>query len=224
MFIGHYAVALAAKKVSPKISLGTLFLSAQFVDLLWPLFLLLGWEHVRIKPGDTAFTPLDFYDYPISHSLLAAIGWSLFVGMVYAAVRRYRAGAIVAACCVFSHWLLDALTHRPDLPLNMTGGTRVGLGLWNSVAGSVIVEGLLFVAGVVIYVRSTTARDGVGRYGFWLLLVVLVCIYVANMAGPPPPDPGVIAIAGNAGWLFVVWAYWIDRHRLPANPDTRGNA
>src|SRR3989339_132004 len=121
MFIGHYAVALAAKKGAPKVSLGTLFIAAQLVDLLWPLFLLLGLEHVRIDPGNTAFTPLDFYDYPITHSLVGAVGWSMLLGGVYYGFRRERKSAVVIGLVVFSHWILDLITHRPDLPLGLGG-------------------------------------------------------------------------------------------------------
>ena len=212
MFIGHYAVALAAKKVAPKTSLGTLFLAAEFVDLLWPLLLLLGLEHVRIDPGNTAFTPLDFYDYPISHSLIGACVWSLVVGLVYFSVRKDKRSSLVVGLCVLSHWLLDFVTHRPDLPLGY-GGPVVGLGLWNSVAGTTIVEGILFVAGLTIYVKATQKKDRIGVYGFWSMIVMLTLMYAGNSAGTPPPNTQIIAIAGNASWLFVLWAYWADKHR-----------
>ena len=176
MFIGHYAVALGAKKAAPAVSLGTLFLAAQLVDLLWPIFLLVGLEHVRISPGNTAMTPLDFYDYPISHSLLGGIVWSVIMGGAFYAVRRRSKDAIVLGLCVFSHWLLDFLTHRPDLPLGIGTNVFFGLGLWNSVPGTVIVEVLLFAAGIWLYIRATSAKDRIGSYGFWGLALVLVLI------------------------------------------------
>jgi hypothetical protein len=214
MFIGHFAVALAAKKAAPKTSLGTLFIAAQFVDLLWPILLLLGLEHVRIEPGNTAVTPLDFYDYPISHSLLGAVCWSLATGFIYYSVRKDGRGGLVVGGAVLSHWVLDFLTHRPDLPL-WFGGPAVGLGLWNSFIGTVVVEGLLFAAGIVIYLRVTREKDRIGLYGFWGLIVVLALIYIANLTGGAPPNTQVIAVASNALWLFVFWAYWVDRHRQP---------
>ena len=213
MFIGHFAVALAAKKAAPRTSLGTLLMAAQLVDLLWPLFLLLGLEHVRIDPGNTAVTPLDFYDYPLTHSLAAAVLWSLLLGILYRLIRRDLRGAFVVGACVLSHWVLDFLTHRPDLPLWFTGSTRLGAGLWNSVAGTVVVEAGMFAAGVALYVRTTRRRDRTGSYAFWSLVAVLFAIYCVNLFGPPPPDPQAIAIAGNAAWLFVLWAYWADSHR-----------
>ncbi len=215
MFIGHYAVALAAKRAAPKVSLGTLFLSAQLADLLWPLFLLLGVEHVRIAPSNTAVTPIDFYDYPISHSLVGSIVWSFTLGLLYYAMRREKRSASIIALSVFSHWILDFLTHRPDLPLGFGRNTYFGLGLWNSVAGTLVLELALFIAGVIVYLQTTVAKDRSGSYGFWALTVILAVIYFGNIFGPPPPSEFAIAIAGNASWLFVLWAYWIDRHRNP---------
>ncbi|GAF80652.1 unnamed protein product [marine sediment metagenome] len=213
MFIGHYAVAFAAKKPAPETSLGTLFLAAQFVDHLWPIFSILGLEHVRIAPGITAVVPLDFYDYPYSHSLLAAVVWALAFALIYFAVRRYPRGAWVVGAAVLSHWLLDLLTHRPDLPLAPGSDTVVGLGLWNSFAGTVVVEGALFLVGVVIYSRMTRAKDKTGHFALWGLVAFLVVMYVVNLLGPPPPNESVIPYVGLALWLFVGWAYWIDRHR-----------
>jgi membrane-bound metal-dependent hydrolase YbcI (DUF457 family) len=215
MFIGHYAVALAAKKAAPKTSLGTLFIGAQLVDLLWPLFLLAGVEHVRLDPGNTVVTPLDFYDYPISHSLLGTALWALLFGVLYFAIRKYRTGAIVAGLCVLSHWVLDFLTHRPDLPLTFRGEQRFGLGLWNSIPGTLIVELGMFIVGILIYVRTTKKKDRIGSLAFWGLMGIILVIYFSNLFGPPPPEPGVIAIAGNAAWLFIIWAYWADKHRTP---------
>ncbi len=213
MFLGHYAVALAAKKAAPRTSLGTLFIAAQFIDLLWPLLLLAGLEHVRIAPGDTAVTPLDFHDYPISHSLLGVIMWGLLLGGLYYGFRREGRAAIVLGLVVLSHWILDLLTHRPDLPLGIGGDARVGLGLWNSLPGTLLVEIGLYGVGLFVYLKTTKAVKGAGTYGFWALIGVLFVIYIANIFGPPPPDVSMIAYAGNLGWLFVIWAYWVDRNR-----------
>src|SRR5437588_9872370 len=116
MFIGHFAVGFAAKKYAQRTPLVLLLAAPLFADLLWPIFLLLGWEHVRIDPGNTRFTPLDFYDYPISHSLVAAIGWSVLFGGIYFTVRRRASVAVLLGAGVLSHWGLDFLVHRPDLP------------------------------------------------------------------------------------------------------------
>jgi hypothetical protein len=212
MFIGHFAVAYAAKKAAPKVSLGTLFISAQLVDLLWPLFLLLGIEHVRIAPGITAFTPLDFYAYPYTHSLAGVIFWTVLAGAVYYSVRRDKKSAMVIAAVVFSHWLLDLATHRPDLPIGFAGSPLVGLGLWNSIPATLLIELALFGLGIWTYLGSTRSKDRVGSYGFWGLAILLVLVYLANVFGPPP-SAEMIAIAGNATWLFVLLGYWIDKHR-----------
>ncbi len=213
MFLGHYAVALSAKRVAPNASLGTLVMASQFIDLLWPLLLLAGVEHVRLDPGNTVVTPLDFYDYPVSHSLVGVLLWGGIVGGVYFALRRSWTNSLVVGLAVVSHWVLDLIVHRPDLPLHFTGEPRVGLGLWNSLPLTLVLELGLLAVGTFLYVGATKAKDRTGSYGLAGLLVVLVGIYVANVVGPPPPDVGMIGIAGNASWLFVLWAAWIDRHR-----------
>ncbi len=216
MFIGHIAVALGAKKAAPKVSLGTLIMAAQFVDLLWPIFLLLGVEHVRINPGDTAFTPLDFYDYPVSHSLVTGIGWAIAFGLVYYVVRRSARNAWILGACVLSHWVLDFISHRPDLPLVPGFNKYVGLGLWNSVPATIAVEGALFVVGIVLYLRSTAALDRIGKYSFWSFIIFLIIVATGNIAGSLPPNATALAVVGMAVWLLVLWAYWIDRHRRPS--------
>jgi len=213
MFIGHYAVGLAAKKAAPQVSLGTLFIAAQFLDLLWPIFLLLGLERVEIAPGNTAFTPLAFVYYPFTHSLVAALAWATLFAFLYLTTRRSSRGAILVWVAVVSHWVLDALTHRPDLPLYPGSETLFGFGLWNSVAGTLIVEAILYALGVVLYRKATRALDRIGSYGFWALIIVLALIYAANVFGPPPPNVRVLAVVALFQWLFVFWAYWVDRHR-----------
>ena len=224
MFIGHIAVALGAKKAAPKVSLGTLIMAAQFVDLLWPVFLLLGLEHVRIAPGDTAFTPLDFYDYPISHSLLTGIGWSLGFGLTYYALRRSARNAWIVGICVLSHWALDFVSHRPDLQIMPGMKLYVGLGLWNSVPATILVEAGLFAAGIILYLRTTSPLDRIGVYAFWSFIAFLVIIAAGNIAGGPPPNVTVLAIVAMAVWLLVLWAYWIDRHRAPVSGAKRSMA
>ncbi len=215
MFIGHIAVAMGAKKAAPTVSLGTLIMAAQFVDLLWPIFLLLGVEHVRINPGDTAYTPLDFYDYPVSHSLVSGVAWAIVFGLIYYAFRRSRRNALVVGALVLSHWLLDFIVHRPDLPLVPGLNSYVGLSLWNSIPATIAVEGALFVIGIVVYLRSTVASDRVGKYSFWSFIIFLIIVAAGNIAGGPPPSVTVLAIVAMAVWLLVLWGYWIDRHRRP---------
>ena len=213
MFLGHFGVGFGAKRAAPGTSLGTLFLSAQFVDILWPTLLLAGIERVEIRPGVTQVTPLDFVSYPVSHSLALVACWGALFGSVYWILRRYAVGAIITAAAVISHWLLDAVVHRPDLPLVPGGAAKLGLGLWNSPGATLVVEGAIFAAGVLLYLRSTIAVGRAGRYGTAALIALLLLIYAANFAGPPPPTVAMIAWAGQAQWLLVAFGYWLDRHR-----------
>ena len=216
MFVGHFGVGFAGKAAAPRVSLGTLVLASQFIDLLWPTLLLLGLERVEVSPGITRVTPLDFVSYPISHSLLAVVLWGALFAGVYHLAKRSAAGSAVLFGAVVSHWLLDLLTHRPDLPLLPGSGPKVGLGLWSSLPATLVVELALFAAGVALYVRATRPRDRTGTFALAGLVAFLLVVYAANLFGGAPPDSKAIAWAGHAQWLLVVWAYAIDRHRVPA--------
>jgi len=214
MFIGHFGLGFAAKKIAPKPSLGTLLLASQFIDLLWPFFLILGWETVRIDIGNTAVTPLDFENYPISHSLLAVIVWAAVFSGVYYVIRKDIKSILWLGLLVISHWVLDLITHRPDLPIMPAADSiKLGFGMWYSIAATVIFEGLIFSAGVYLYLKATKARDKTGLYAFWGLVAFLVIIYINNLFGPPPPSVEPIGYVGLAQWILIVWGYWIDRHR-----------
>ena len=215
MFLGHFALAFGAKRLAPTVSLGTLFLACQLADLLWPTFLLFGLERVEIDPGNTVVTPLNFVSYPYSHSLVMLIAWSVVFAVAYLALKgasAIRAATIVGAL-VFSHFVLDLIMHRPDLPSTVGGATKLGFGLWNHPGATLAVESAMFLLLTAVYMSATRARDAVGRAGLWALIVVLVAIYFAALYGPPPPNTNAIAVAGHLTWLFVIWAYWIDRHR-----------
>ncbi len=213
MFLGHFGIGFGAKAAAPRVSLGTLFLAAQFVDLLWPTLLLIGLEKVVIAPGNTRVTPLDFTDYPITHSLLLSLVWAVLFGAAYYLLRKYPKGAWVCGAAVLSHWVLDLLTHRPDLPLLPGGATRVGLGLWNSLPATLIVELGIFAIGVWLYTRSTRPLDRTGTIALGALVGFLLVIYFSNLFGPPPPNVTALAWVGQTQWLLVIWAFWIDRHR-----------
>jgi membrane-bound metal-dependent hydrolase YbcI (DUF457 family) len=213
MFLGHFAVALAAKKAVPSVSLGTWCVAAQALDVLWPAFLLAGVERVKVDPGNTAVTPLDFQHYPWSHSLLMAAVWGLLFAAGHFAIKRNLKAAGLLASVVLSHWLLDFFTHRPDLPL-FPGGPMAGLGLWNHKMPAVLLEFVSFAAGIFLYENSTKPLDKVGSRSLALFAIVLMVSYAGNVFGPPPPDdPQVIASVGFAMWLLFGWAYWFDRHR-----------
>jgi hypothetical protein len=226
MFIGHYALAFAAKRAAPRTSLGTLFVAPTFADLLWPVFLLLGLEQAHVVPGPNPFLTLWLDNYPYSHSLVALIVWGALFGYVYRAKTGDKRAALVIGLLVVSHWLLDFVTHRPDIEL-YPGGAKLGLGLWNSPAGTVIVESILLIAGVAIYLRATRARDGIGRWGLLGLVVLLAGSYLSTLFTPSPTDMRALAVFGIIfEGLFVLIAWWVDRHRGPrgmaAGPATAG--
>jgi len=213
MFLGHFGVGFGAKAAAPRTSLGSLFLAAQFIDLLWPTLLLVGLENAEISPGITRVTPLDFTDYPISHSLLTVFLWAVLFSGAYYLIRRYPRGAWVCGVAVVSHWVLDLLVHRPDLPLAPGGSSYVGLGLWSSLPATLVVELAIFAIGIGIYCRTTSASDRVGSVGLWILVAFLLVIYFASIFGQPPPSIRAVAWVGQTQWLLIVWGYWVDRHR-----------
>jgi membrane-bound metal-dependent hydrolase YbcI (DUF457 family) len=216
MFIGHFALGLAAKRAVPGASLPALLAAPELLDFVWPVFLLSGAETVRIAPGITASTPLDFTSYPWSHSLLMAAVWgALFSGTMWLVTRRTSVAAVVFGLVV-SHWVLDWVTHRPDLPLSPWGTARLGLGLWNFRAATLAVEGAMFAAGVALYARGTRPRDRVGVFAFWALVIFLTVSHLGAAFGPPPPDVRTLAYGSLALWLLPLWAWWIERHRIPA--------
>jgi hypothetical protein len=213
MFIGHFAIGMAAKSLRPSVSLGTYFLAVQWVDLLWPTLLLFGVEHVSIEPGITETTPLNFEYYPFTHSLVMTVVWSAAAFLLARACIKDTTTHLLIAFCVASHWLLDFFTHRPDLPLAFSESVKVGLGLWNNKGLTIIIESLLFIGGVFLYSKATHPLNKTGSYSFWSLIIFFIIIHISNMFGPPPPNVSVIAWAGHLQWLFVVWAYWTDGHR-----------
>jgi hypothetical protein len=213
VFIGHFALGFGAKRLVPKASLGTLFLACQLADLLWPTLVLAGAESFQVEPGMTAVTPLDFTHYPYSHSLLGLAVYGLVLGLSYGVVRRDAKGVLVLGALVVSHWLLDFASHRPDMPLTFGGAGRYGLGLWDSIGATMLVEIPLFAGGVLLYAFGTRATAQRGTWGLWSLVGFLTIVYFANLFGPPPPNVEAVAWSAQAIWLLVLWAYWVDRHR-----------
>ena len=214
MFLGHFGLAFAAKKLNKAPSLGTTFLAAQFIDLLWPFFLIFGVEKVEIDPGNTAFTPLNFVFYPYTHSLVAAVVWAIIIGFMYLAMRKDRKSALMLALLVISHWVLDAIAHRPDLPISLGESSKVGLGLWNNVAATIAVELVIFFTGCVLYIRSTRAQNKWGNISLYSLIIFFLAIYFMNAFGNPPPDTRAIGYVGLAQWLLIGWGYWTDANRI----------
>lgn len=214
MFLGHFGAGLAGKAIDQKPSLGTLFFAAQFIDLLWPIFLILGIEKVSINPQSTVVTPLDFIYYPFTHSLIGVLFWALLFGGTYYLIKRNFKTSLIMGALVLSHWFLDLLVHKPDLPLTTNNDYLVGFGIWNSLVLTLIVEFLIFVTGAYLYLRYTTQKNKKGIFLIWSLLIFLIIIYLFNVFGPPPPETESIGYVGLAQWLIVGWGYWIDKNRL----------
>ena len=210
MFIGHFAAGFATKKVKTSLSLALMFMAVQFLDLLWPILVLLGIETVGIEEGITKLTPLDFTFYPYSHSLLMATVWGLLFGLVYFIFTKNRQNALILGALVLSHWFLDLIVHRPDLPLSPFGDAKVGLGLWNHPFAEILIEFSLFFAGVYMYYATRRPRK---KIAFWSLIVFLLLFQLMNFFGPLPPDVSSIAWGANLIWLFVLWAWWIERDK-----------
>jgi membrane-bound metal-dependent hydrolase YbcI (DUF457 family) len=158
-------------------------------------------------------TPLDFVYYPWSHSLAMAIAWGALFGGAYWLLRRRRAAALWLAALVVSHWVLDWIVHRPDLPLYPGDPDRHGLGLWNSAPLSLGAEFALLAAGAYLYTRSTRARDRVGTIAWWALVAFLAIVYLASVLGPPPPSVDAVVYSDLVAFATVAWGWWIDRHR-----------
>jgi hypothetical protein len=210
MFIGHYGVSFAAKRWAPRLSLGTLFLAVQLLDVLFAIFVLVGIEKLRIVPGFTAYNPYDLYDMPYTHSLVGALAWSVLGGLIFFALRGGHAATWIAAA-IFSHFLLDVPMHTPDMPILGNDSPKIGLGLWHHRNLSLAAELVALIAGLVIWRRGTT----VGRWrparaaGFALLLVALT---LATPFFPPPADANAFGWQALAGYLALAGvAAWLDR-------------
>jgi hypothetical protein len=221
MFLGHYGVAFALKRIEPKLSLGTLFVAVQLADLLWGIFVLLGWEHAQIVPGYTTVTPLEFLDYPISHSLVAASVWGAVAAALYYSwptrdtTRHWQAAAIVGVA-VFSHYPLDVLVHVPDLPILGNESPKLGLGLWNHPTATMIAELLGFGIGLVLYVTLRSHRHPIRFFRLAILVVLLVGTYLASVYGPLPPSMTVVALSDIIFILAAAaLAAWADRRASP---------
>jgi hypothetical protein len=213
MFLGHVALGFAAKRAAPTTSLAVLVLAAQLADTVWPVLVALGLEQVAVEPGNTRVTPLSFISYPYSHPLLTMALWAIAFGYAFGMSRGQRTVSILAALVV-SHWLLDVVTHRPDMPVVPTG-PKFGLGLWNSIAGTMLVELPMYVLGVWMYLSTTRPRDRIGTWAFGSLAAFLIVVYLANIFGPPPPSADAVWAGALVGAVVLtLWAGWADHHRV----------
>jgi membrane-bound metal-dependent hydrolase YbcI (DUF457 family) len=215
MFIGHLGLSFGAKKIAPQVSLGTLFIATQFVDILWPFFLITNIEKVNITPGYTKMNAFEFIHYPYTHSLLMGLIWGLVVGLIYWLVKKDSRGATVVGLGVISHWFLDLIVHVADLPFTPWGETKVGLGLWNHVAVTLLIEGLIFFVGIFFYTSATKAKNRIGSWGFWSLVTLLILFTISSLVSPPPSGSlmSMFISFSILMTIIIALAYWVDANR-----------
>jgi len=216
MFVGHYGVSFAAKKFAPSVSLATLFVAVQLLDVGWSLLVLLGVEKVRIVPGITATNPLDLYYMPYTHSLVAALLWAGAAFVIYRLVmpRAPRASALVVGAAVFSHWVLDFLVHRPDLPL-YDDSAKVGMGLWNFPAFALALEVAFLAGGLWLYFRTGVTR----RTGMMMFTVVMVAVQAFVFFGQPPASDRAAAMTALASYaVFAAVIALLERRSTTPGP------
>ncbi|MEL7445701.1 MAG: hypothetical protein AAGK02_07790 [Pseudomonadota bacterium] len=211
MFIGHFAPAFAAAAISPRApKLGTLFVAAQLVD--WGFFTLamFGIEKMRIDPSATVMVPFDLYHMPYTHSLLGTAIWASVFGLIVLIWQRNAFGAMLAGLVVLSHWVLDWLTHRPDLTIG--GGPDVyGLGLWNYPAIAIPLELLITIGAFAFYIKRTRGPIGPPL----ILMGLLLVLQAINWFAPHPQSAGFILYA-QALFAFGVltgFAVWVGENR-----------
>ena len=214
MFVGHYGVSFAAKKMEPELPLWLLFIAVQLLDVLWAPFVLLGIEKVRIVPGFTATNPLDLYYMPYTHGLVAALGWSVVAALAYRFLARgaSRRAATIIGIAVFSHWVLDFLVHGPDLPL-YDNTAKVGLGLWNLPALALGLEAASLFGGMWLYLRLGPVR----RTGFLVFGVIMLAIQVYVFFGPPPASANAAAATAIVAYALFAFIIRVLERKTPVH-------
>jgi hypothetical protein len=216
MFAGHYGPGLAIRALRPAIPLWLLFLAVQLVDIAWAVLVLAGVEKLRIVPGITAASPLDLYYMPFTHGLVTALIWSVLAGVAFKVAFRWPNWALAAwiGAAVFSHWILDWLVHRPDLPV-YGDSMKLGLGLWQFKWLSFALEAAVLFGGLWLYLRRTVARNRIGRHGPVVFVLLMLSTQLISAVGPPPPSTTAVAVSALAAYLaFALVAGWIDRQRV----------
>lgn len=220
MFVGHLAVGFAAKRLAPAINLGWFVAGVLALDLVWPILVIAGIERVRIEPGATAFTPIVFESYPWSHSLVMSVVWGLVLVAISRVARVPSSAWTLLFALVVTHWVLDFVTHAPDLPLWPGDSPRFGLSLWNSIPATIAIEGAMWIAGIVLYLRSRASQGARPRWPFWSFIVVSTFMWITSPFSPPPPNMTAVGWFALIGWIVVPWTVWADRTRSAANART----
>jgi hypothetical protein len=220
MFVGHYAAAFVLRPLKASPSLPVLFAGVQLMDILFFSFVLGGTESFRITPGITAMNPLDLYNMPFSHGLAGVLVQSAIFGLIVAALmgHGYRlAGGLIAAMAVFSHWVLDVITHQPDMML-LREVDKIGAGLWNFPAAAMLVELVVIVSALVLYLALARPRSGGALWAILLLVAMMAGVQAINWFGPAPnplttPLESIAAQGLLAYALLIAAAVWVERTR-----------
>lgn len=212
---GHIGAGLAIGAADRSINVGVWISAALLSDLVLWVLILAGVEGVRIPP-DFAVTRQPQFVFPYSHGLLAALGWSVAAGLLagVALCRRHRAScmrtAVLVSVCVLSHWLLDLIVHRSEMPLVGATSPMLGLGLWDSLAAALLLESAIVAVGIGLYLPASglPRRRAIALAA--LVLVVLAMTVAGMLFGPAPPSANAMAasslltlllICGLASWL-----------------------
>jgi hypothetical protein len=220
MLVGHYAVGLFGKKLAPKASLGVFVFAAMAADILWCVFLLAGIEHVEFTSGRGAGQYFKAVNIGFSHGLAMDLFWGVLFATGMYLVTRYTRGSVIVFLAVLSHWVLDVMSHRPDMPIGLGPGSRLGFGMWSSVPITLLVEGGFWMIALVVYASSHIFSSRVRLCGFWVGSLILTVIWYGNIAGPPPSDARSASIVSLFIFsMSVVWAYWIDGPGVRFTPE-----
>jgi membrane-bound metal-dependent hydrolase YbcI (DUF457 family) len=212
MLVGHFAVGLAGKRMEPALSLGTLVFAAMLADVLAFALVAVGVERFRVA-SDVQRNRLIGENIVYSHSLLMDILWGALLAAAYFLWRRNARGALILLAAVVSHWVLDVISHRPDMRLAPGVPGAFGLGLWNSIPATLIVEGGLWLFAIVLYVRATGAKKRTGLYAFWVGIVILTLAWLANISAPP--SSGGSGLTSLVFFICTIgWAYWMNSARV----------
>lgn len=214
MFIGHFSVALAAAAHPKAPKLGVLIAASQLVDIGFFTLMIAGVERMRLVPGATVMNPMDLYFMPYTHSLLGSAVWALGFGLLVGAIMRSRVAGLIAGAVVLSHWLLDFLTHRPDLGI-VGDSDKVGLGLWNHPTIAMPLELALIGLGFLLYARATRPKSPSGRWSLWVFAAVLLVMQAIDWLGPKPTQVDLtlplMALAGYG--VAIALGLWIGATR-----------
>lgn len=221
MFVGHYGPAFALKRAVPEASVSVLGAAVQLVDIAWAILIFAGIEQVRIVPGFTESNALDLHFIPYTHGLISTVLWSVGGGLIAGLLTRSRRVFVAVALAIASHWILDLLTHRPDLPI-YGDEMKVGLGLWNYRWPAFAAEILSLGAGIVFYVRGSRPRDAIGRFGPGVLFVALTGAQLFNLLVAPTETPNATAAGALLSYLAIPVAMaTVDRHREHPTKSSR---